>query len=315
MANDLKIFCGNGCPKLAGEIAKYLNLTLGQINIGRFPNGEVMVKIGENVRGTDAFIIQSTSTPVNDNWMELLIIIDAMRRASARRITAVIPFYSYARQDRKDQPRVPISAKLVANLIEAAGANRVLTMDLHADQIQGFFDIPLDHLMALPVFLDHIRQMKLKDFVVGSPDVGGIKSAWYFAERLKVPLVIVDKRRKGPAETEVMNVIGDVKGKTVLMPDDLIQAGSTLAQAARTFKDRGAADIYAFVTHPLFSEGADKCLPGSGIKEIFVTDSVPLSEIGRVLKEPHVTVLSVARLFGEAIHRTHEETSISTLLH
>jgi ribose-phosphate pyrophosphokinase len=315
MANDLKIFGGNGCPKLAGDIAKYLNVPLGLINIGRFPNGEVKVQIGENVRGMDTFIIQSTGTPVNDNWMELLIIIDALRRASARRITAVIPHYSYARQDRKDQPRVPISAKLVANLLEAAGTNRVLTMDLHADQIQGFFDIPLDHLMALPVFLDHIRQMKLKDFVVGSPDVGGIKAAWYFAERLKVPLVIVDKRRKGPSETRVMNVIGDVKGKSVLMPDDLIQAGSTLAQAARAFKDRGAEDIYAFVTHPLFSEGADTCLPKSGIKEIFVTDSVPLNDIGKALKEPHVTALSVARLFGEAIHRTHEETSISTLLH
>jgi len=315
MANDLKMFSGNGSPLLAKGIAGYVNVPLGSIHVDRFPNGEIMVKIDDNVRGTDAFVIQSTCPPVNDNWMELLLIIDALRRASARRITAVIPFYSYARQDRKDQPRVPISAKLVANLLEAAGTDRVLTMDLHADQIQGFFDIPLDHLMALPVFIDHIRHMNLKDMVVGSPDVGGIKTAWYFAERLKIPLVIVDKRRKGPAETRVMNVIGDVKDKTVLIPDDLIQVGTTLAQAARTFKERGASDIYAFVTHATFSAGSEKCLPGSGINEIFVTDSCPPNDVSVKLTGPHVTVLSVAKLFGEAIHRIHEETSLSALLH
>ena len=313
MPNDVKIFTGNGNPVLAREICDYRGLPLGEIEVGRFGKDEISVKINENVRGTDVFLIQSTCPPANDHWMELLIMIDAMRRASARRITAVIPYYAYARQDRKDQPRVPITAKLVANLLEAAGADRILAMDLHADQIQGFFDIPLDHLMALPVFVDYIKRKRMKDVVVASAAVGGSKDAGQFAAKLGVPLAIVDKRRKGPTDTEVMNVIGDVEGKTVVIPDDILAAGSTLAEAARALKDRGAAAIYACVTHPIFSGPAPERLKDSGIKEVIVTNTIPLNENARAMKEPAVTVLSVAQLFGEAIRRIHEEASISAL--
>ncbi len=313
MPNDLKIFSGNGNKALAQEIADYRGVPLGDIDVTRFSEGEIRVKINENVRGTDVFLIQSTCPPVNDHWMELLIMMDAMRRASARRITAVIPFYSYARQDRKDQPRVPITAKLLANLIEAAGADRVLTMDLHADQIQGFFDKPLDHLMAQPVFVDYIKRKKLSNLAVASADVGGIRGAWNFAERIKAPLAIVDKRRMGPVETQVMNVIGDVKGKTVVIPDDMITSGSSIAEAARALKERGVNDIYACCTHPIFSGPAAEKLKDSGIKEIVVTNSIPLNETAKALENPPVTVLSVARLFGEAIRRIHEEASISAL--
>ncbi len=315
MPNDLKIFSGNGNRELAKEIADYRGLPLGDMDVTRFSEGEIRVKINENVRGTDVFLIQSTCPPVNEHWMELLIMIDAMRRASARRITAVIPFYSYARQDRKDQPRVPITAKLIANLIEAAGADRVLTMDLHADQIQGFFDKPVDHLLAQPVFVDYIRKKNLSHLAVASADVGGIRGAWHFAERIKAPLAIVDKRRMGPVETEVLNVIGDVKGKTLIIPDDMITSGSSVAQAARSLKERGAGDIYACCTHPIFSDPAVERLKSSGIKEVIVTNSIPLNDHAKALSDPPVTVLSVANLFGEAIRRIHEEASISALFH
>src|SRR6185436_2139168 len=253
MPNDMKIFTGNGSRELAQEIVDYRGIPLGSMDVTRFSEGEIRVKINENVRGTDVFIINSTCPPVNDHLMELLIIIDAMRRASARRITAVIPYYAYARQDRKDQPRVPITAKLIANLIETAAADRVLTMDLHVDQIQGFFDIPLDHLMAMPVFIDYLKRKRLKNVCVASADVGGMKDARGFAERLGAPLAVVDKRRVGTSETTVENVIGEVEGKTVIIPDDIITSGSSLAQAARALKQRGAAEIYACVSHAVFS--------------------------------------------------------------
>jgi ribose-phosphate pyrophosphokinase len=238
-----------------------------------------------------------------------------MRRASARRITAVIPFYSYGRQDRKDQPRVPITAKLMANLLEAARADRVLTMDLHADQIQGFFDIPLDHLMSMPIFADWVMKKKLTDVVVVAPDLGGVKDARYLAEKIGAPLAIVDKRRFGPVQTAVQNVIGDVKGKTVVMSDDIITSGSSIAEAAQAMKQRGAGDIYALVTHPIFSGPAAERLRGAGIKEIVVTNTVPMNDIAKKLTDPPVRVLSVAAMFGEAIRRIHEEASISALFH
>lgn len=315
MPNQMKIFSGSGNRELAKEIADYRGVELGKMDVGRFSEGEISVKINENVRGTDVFVVQSTCPPVNDTWMELLIIIDAMRRASARRITAVIPYYAYARQDRKDQPRVPITAKLVANLLEASGADRVLAMDLHADQIQGFFDIPLDHLMAMPVFIDYIKRKRLKDVAVASADVGGIKGAWQMAEKLGAPLAIVDKRRRGPVQTEVMNVIGDVSGKTMIIPDDMITSGSSMAQAAKALKERGAADIYACVTHPIFSGPAAERMKDSGIREVIVTNTIPLNDNARAMADPAVTVLSVGSLFGEAIRRIHEEASISALFH
>ena len=313
--SELKIFSGNGNRELAEEVARYVGIPLGGMEASKFSEGEIRIKVNENVRGNDVFLIQSTSPPVNDHWMELLIMIDAMRRASARRITAVVPFYSYARQDRKDQPRVPITAKLLADLLQAAGADRVLTMDLHADQIQGFFDRPLDHLMALPVFADYIRKKNIPDLAVASADVGGIKGAWSFAEKIGAPLAIVDKRRMGPVETEVMNVIGDVKGRNLVIPDDMITSGSSMAQASRALKERGAKDIYVCCSHPIFSGPAAERMKDSGIKEVIVTNSVPLNDNARALKDPPVTVLSVANLFGEAIRRIHEETSISALLH
>jgi ribose-phosphate pyrophosphokinase len=313
--NDLKIFTGNGNRELAKEISASRGIPLGLMEVGQFGEGEIRVKINENVRGTDVFIIQSTCPPVNDTWMELLIVIDAMRRASARRITAVIPFYSYGRQDRKDQPRVPITAKLVANLIEAAGTDRVLTMDLHADQIQGFFDIPLDHLMSMPVFADWVTKKKLGDVVVAAPDLGGVKDARYLAEKIGAPLAIVDKRRFGPVQTAVQNVIGDVKDKVVVMSDDIITSGSSIAEAALALKQRGARDIYALVTHGIFSGPVVERLRNSGIKEIVVTNTVPLNEVAKKITDPPVRVLSVASMFGEAIRRIHEEASISALFH
>lgn len=313
MPNDMKIFSGNGNRELAKEIADYRGVSLGDMDVERFSGDEIRVKINENVRGTDVFIVQPGGPPANDHLMELLIIIDAMRRASARRITAVIPYYAYARQDRKDQPRVPITAKLVANLIETAAADRVLTMDLHVDQIQGFFDIPLDHLMALPVFIDYLKRKRLKNVIVASADVGGMKDARGFAERLGAPLAVVDKRRVGASETTVENVIGEVEGKTVIIPDDIITSGSSLAQAAKALKQRGAADIYACVSHGVFSGPFTEKMKGSGIKELVVTNTIPLNEAAKAMADPAVTVLSVASLFGEAIRRIHEEASISAL--
>jgi ribose-phosphate pyrophosphokinase len=310
MANELKVFAGSSNPALAEEIAGYLKQPLGKIELGRFPEGEVKVKIQENVRGTDCFLVQSTCPPVNDNLMELLVMIDAFRRASARRITAVIPFFGYARQDRKDQPRVPITARLCADLLTTAGANRVLTMDLHAQQIQGFFDIPLDHLMAAPVLIDYFKKKKIPGLALATADVGGIKQAWYYAERLNTDLSIVDKRRSGDKQVKAMALIGDVKGKNVLIPDDMIATGGSLCEAASFVKANGAGDVYACATHAVFSGDAVASLEKAGFKEIVVTNTIPLAPEKMI---PGITVLSIAKLFGEAVLRIHEETSVSSL--
>ncbi len=310
MAKEMKIFAGNANIKLAVNIARALNKSLGKIDVKRFPEGEISVQVKENVRGADVFIIQPSCPPPNENLMELLIMIDALRRASARRITAVLPFFGYARQDRKDRPRVPITAKLVANLITTAGADRVLTMDLHADQIQGFFDIPVDNLQAAPVMIEYFCGKNTRQLVVVTPDVGGIKLARRYADQLRCPLAIVDKRRIGPTEATAMNVIGEVTGKQVLIVDDMIATGKSLVEAVNLIRRLGARDIYACCSHPVFSGQAAEIIRNSEIKEVLVTDSIPLRhpELSRKVK-----VLSVAPLFAEAIRRIYNETSVTTL--
>ncbi len=311
MSNEMKIFAGNSNPALASEIAEAMNVGLGRADVGKFPEGECKVKIHENVRGADVFIIQSTCPPVNDNLVELLVMIDACRRASARRITAVIPYFGYARQDRKDQPRVPITAKLVANLITEAGADRVLTMDLHAQQIQGFFDIPVDHLLAIPVLAEHFKKpWKIPNLSICTADVGGIKGAWKFAERLNAPLAIVDKKRSGDDKVEALALIGEVKGKNIIIPDDMIATGGTLAQAAKFLHEHGAKDLYACCTHGLFSGNAIEKLKTAGFKEVVMTNTIPLAS---ETKQANYQQLSIAKLFGEAILRIHKETSVSSL--
>jgi len=307
------IMTGNAHPAFAASVAKMLGVSVGDAYVGRFSEGEIRVKINQNVRGQDVFVIQPTCPPVNDHLMELLIMLDALRRASARRITAVLPYYGYARQDRKDQPRVPITAKLVANLITVAGTARVLTMDLHAGQIQGFFDIPLDHLFAVNTFIDYFsNQRVIPDLVVVSPDVGGIKMARAYAKRLHADLAMVDKRRINSEETEVLDIMGEVKGKNALIVDDLVSTAGSLVQAARALKDAGARDIYAAVTHPVLCGPAMERLASSPLKELVVTDSIPIPR-GRHL--PKIKVLSVAPLFAEAIRRIHQEESIAVLFH
>jgi len=310
LANELAIVCGNANPALAKAICKRLGVPLTDSLVTRFSEGEIRLKINENVRGKDVFVVQPTCPPTNENLMELLIMLDALRRASARRITAVIPFYGYARQDRKDQPRVPITAKLVANLITTAGADRVLTMDLHTGQIQGFFDIPLDHLYAITVFEQYLRRKRLKSLVVVSPDVGGIKMARAYAKRLGAGLAIVDKRRAGPESTEVMHILGEVKGQTCVLVDDLIATGSSLVEAAEAVRKAGATKVYACVTHPVLSGPARSRIAGSCLEELIVTDTIPLTAEKRHTK---ITVLSVASLLGDAIERIHYERSISSL--
>ncbi len=307
----MKIFSGSANPALAQKIAEYLGVTLGSVKISRFPDGEVWVKIQEHVRGDDVFVVQPTSPPPNENLMELLIMIDALRRASAARITAVMPFYGYARQDRKDQPRVPITAKLVANLLVASGVNRVLTLDLHAQQIQGFFDIPLDHLYASPVFVKYLKEKNLKNPVVVSPDTGGLKMAHAYAQMLNAGLAIVAKQRKGPLEVEAFSLVGDVEGKTAILVDDLTTTAGTLCAAASFVRKNGATAVYAAVTHAVLAPIGIERLKQSEITEIVVTDSVPIPE-GSGLP---LTVLSVAELFGEAIRRINEDKSISDLFH
>lgn len=308
--DKVRIFAGNGNRKLAEDVAKEIGIPLAKAFVGKFPEGEARVKIEENVRGKDVFIIQSTCPPVNDNIIELLVMIDALRRASAKRITAVIPFYGYARQDRKDQPRVPITAKLVANLLVTAGAHRVLTMDLHAQQIQGFFDIPLDHLLAAPIFINYFKKKKLKNPVISTTDIGGIKLAWYFAERMNTDIAIVDKKRSGATSVEAMHIIGDVKGRDVIIPDDMIATGGSLVAAAKFLKAKGAKKVYACMTHGLFSGDAVNKLSDAAIEEIVVTDTIPQSVSANIKQ---VKVLSVANLFGEAIKRIHNEETISEL--
>lgn len=309
--NGMSIFCGNANQKLAEDICQCLSMPITQVLVGRFSEGEIRVQIKENIRGKDVFIIQPTCPPTNENLMELLILIDAARRASAKRITAVIPYYGYARQDRKDQPRVPITAKLVANLIYAAGANRVLCMDLHANQIQGFFDIPVDHLYAINVLCDYLLNKKLKNMVVVSPDVGGLKMARAYAKRLGADLAIVDKRRASPEKTEVMHVLGNVRGKNAVMVDDIIATGGSMIEAAEVLRKKGVKSLYAAVSHGILSGPAlERIRNCSILKEVVITDSIPLKNPD---KNPKVKVLSVAQLLAEAIGRIHNEESISSL--
>ncbi len=309
----LKVFSGNANPTLAQEICWYLDVPLGRADVGRFPNGEVRVRIEESVRGCDVFVIQPTSPPANDNLVELLIMIDALSRASAKRITAVIPFYGYAKQDRKTKGREPISAKLVANLLVTAGANRILTMDLHAGQIQGFFDIPVDNLAAQSLLARYFATKNLQNLVVVSPDVGGTARARNFANRLQVDLAVIDKHRPNYAQVEVMNIIGDVKGKTAIIVDDLIDTAGTLVEGAEALlKKGGAKEVYACATHPVFSSQAVERITNSPIKEVVVTNTIDISEkISKSLSK--IKVLSVAPIFAEAIKRIHGELSISEL--
>ena len=307
---DMQVFAGNSNPALAGRIAEYLNIPLGEIEIRRFTDGEIFVKIKENIRGRDVFVVQSICKPPNENLMELLIMIDAMRRASAARITAVIPFYGYARQDRKDQPRVPITAKLVANLLVAAGANRVLSMDFHAQQIQGFFDIPVDHLYAIPVMVRYLKEKKLDNPVVVSPDSGGVKMAVSYAEMLGAGLALGAKYRKGATEeVEAVSVVGEVKGRTCIMVDDIASTASTLCGVAKLLVANGAKEIYAVVSHVMVNADGIARLEKSPIKELVVTDSIPLQYSGNF----PISVLSVAELLGEAILRIHDNESVTSL--
>lgn len=308
---NLKIFTGNSNPVLAKEISEYLGIELGHSRVERFSDGEIFLTVEESVRGADVFIIQSTSTPVNENLMELLIMIDAMRRASAKRITAVLPYYGYARQDRKARARDPITAKLVANLITQAGARRVLTMDLHAGQIQGFFDLPVDHLLGVPILAEYYLNKKLDDVVVVSPDMGGVTRARNLAERIGAPLAIIDKRRPMPNVSEVMNLIGDVKGKNVIMTDDIIDTAGTITNGAQALKDFGAKDVYACCTHAVLSGPAFERIEKSPIVELVATNTIPTT--GKQGMMDKLNVLSVAPIMGEAILRIHEDLSVSKL--
>jgi ribose-phosphate pyrophosphokinase len=306
---ELKIVTGSAHPRLAADICAYLGVPPCDATVSSFPDGETFVKINENIRGRDVFIIQPTCPPTNQNLMELLILVDAARRSSSARITAVIPFFGYARQDRKDQPRVPITAKLVANLLAAAGVQRVLTMDLHAQQLQGFFDIPVDHLYALPVMIHYLQDLGLGDLVVVSPDVGGVKMASAYAETLKAGLAIVVKRRLSATEIEAVTVIGEVEGKNVILVDDLTETAGTLVGAAGILREQGARDIYAGVSHAVLTDLAVERLKSSEIKELITTDSVPV----RTDVNSRVKVLSVAELLGEGIRRIHDDESVSSL--
>ncbi|SDF00762.1 ribose-phosphate diphosphokinase [Sporolituus thermophilus] len=306
----LRIFTGNANPALAEEIASYLGLTVGDAFVGRFNNGEIQVIIDESVRGKDVFIIQPTSQPVNDNLMELLIMVDAFKRASARHITAVIPYYGYARQDRKTRGREPISAKLVANLLTTAGVTRVVTMDLHAGQIQGFFDIPVDHLLGVPILAEYIAAKKLEDLIVVSPDLGGVTRARQLADRLHAPIAIIEKRRPAPGVAEVMNLIGSVEGKTAVIIDDIVDTAGSLTEGARALAQFGAKEVYACCTHPVLSPPAVERVENSNIKELIVTNTIPVPPEKRT---PKIKVLSVAPLFGEAIIRIFGDLSVSKL--
>jgi len=306
---EMKIFSGNAHPALARDICKYLGAELGNATVSSFPDGESFVRINENIRGRDVFIIQPTCPPTNQNLMELLIMVDAARRASAARITAVMPFFGYARQDRKDQPRVPITAKLVANLLVAAGVNRVLTMDLHAQQLQGFFDIPVDHLHAMPVMVAHLRKLAVQDLIVVSPDVGGVKMASAYATALGTRLAIVVKQRKSATETEASHIIGEVEGKNILIVDDLTETAGTITSAAKILRKHGARDIYAGVSHAVLTDLAVERLRDSELKEFISTNSVP----ARLTTGCRVTELSVAGLLGEGIRRIHDDESVSSL--
>ncbi|MBW1997956.1 MAG: ribose-phosphate pyrophosphokinase [Deltaproteobacteria bacterium] len=307
----MKLFGGNSNPDLAKEVCDYLGVEQGKILAGTFSDGETQVEIRENIRGMDVFVLQSTCTPVNHNLMELLIIMDALRRASAERITAVIPYYGYGRQDRKVKPRVPISAKLVADLITVAGATRVVSMDLHAGQIQGYFNIPVDNIYAAPILLKYIRQNFKDDMVIVSPDAGGVERARAFAKRLETSLAIIDKRRDAPSIAEAMNIIGEVEGKTAIILDDMVDTAGTLTQAAEAIKNRGARRIYACCTHPVLSGPAIERIEASPITQLVVTNTIPLN--GKALNCPKIKLLSVAELLGETIKRIGTSDSVSNL--
>jgi ribose-phosphate pyrophosphokinase len=306
-----KIFTGTANPALADSICHHLDVPLGKALLGRFSDGEIYFQILENVRGADVFVVQPCCNPVDNHLLELLLMVDAFKRASAWRITAVLPYYCYARQDRKDKPRVPISAKLVADLLETAGASRALTLDLHAPQIQGYFDVPVDHLYGSPVLIEHFKQMKLPNLTVVSPDAGGVERARAFAKKLDAPLAIVDKRRVDVDVSEVMHLIGDVRGRSTLIVDDIIDTAGTLVKTAEALLNGGATQVYAACTHPIFSGPAVERIENSRITEVVATDSVPLSAAAKKLKK--IKILSVADLLARGIRSIHEETSISEL--
>ena len=311
MESEILVFSGNANVALARRICSYLDVPLGAALIGRFSDGETRVEIESNVRGRDVFVIQPTSAPANENIMELLVIIDALKRASADRITAVVPYYGYGRQERKSAPRTPITAKLVANLLQSAGVDRLLTMELHTSAVQGFFDVPVDHLFSKATFYDHLSRMDLDNPIVVSPDAGGVERARALAKLLNCGLAIVDKRRDKPGESRVMHLIGDVKDKTAILVDDIADTAGTLAQAANALKEKGALKVYACITHPVLSGPAVERIQGSAIETLFVTDTIPL--------KPHavacdkIRVLSVSELLGKAIRRIHNSDSVSNL--
>ncbi len=312
MSRELRLFTGNANHELGERIAKFLNVPLGKAHLARFADGEVWFQIADNVRGADVFVLQPTCPPVNENLMELLVMLDAFKRSSASRITTVIPYYGYARQDRKDRPRVPISAKLVADLLSAAGTDRILTMDLHASSIQGFFDVPVDHLFAAPVIIDYVSKLNLSKLTIASPDAGGVERARAYAKRLGADLAIVDKRRDQPNVAEVHRVIGDVEGRTVLVVDDIVDTGGTLTKVADAIKAAGAREVMASCSHPVLSGKAFEHINRSPLSRLIVTDSIPLSPEKRKACEK-ITVLSVAELLAKAIRNIHEEASVTSL--
>ncbi|MGH9386899.1 MAG: ribose-phosphate diphosphokinase [Vicinamibacterales bacterium] len=308
---DVKLFAGSAHPQLASEIAEFLGVELGQARLRRFPDSEVSFQIDENIRGTDVFVVQPTCAPVDQHLMELLIMVDAFRRSSAARITAVLPYYGYARQDRKDKPRVPISAKLVANILSAAGTNRVLTMDLHKAQIQGFFDIPVDHLFAAPVVIDYLARQGYPRLTIVAPDAGGAERARAYAKRLDAELAVIDKRRTDDGTAEVMNVIGEVEGRTCVIADDIIDTAGTIQKAAQALRESGAERVIACAVHGVLSGPAIERIEKAPLDKLIITNSVPLT--ADRAKCQKIVVLSVARLLGQAIRSIHEETSVSSL--
>ena len=311
MYGEIKVFGGRAHPALVAEICQYLDVPAGKVTTYNFSDGETFCQIAENVRGADVFVVQPTSQPVNENLIELLIMLDALKRSSAARVTAVIPYYGYARQDKKDQPRVPITAKLVADLISTAGADRILTMDLHASQIQGFFDVPVDHLFAAPVLLDAIRALEIPELIIVAPDAGGVERARAIAKRLHAGLAILDKRRVGPNEAEVMHVIGDVQGRNVLIVDDIIDTAGTLSHAIEALRAQGAGRILAAGIHGVLSGPAIERIAGSPLELVLITNTTPVEE--KVARSGKLRPLSVAPLLGEAIRRIHENSSVSSL--
>jgi ribose-phosphate pyrophosphokinase len=311
MSRELKVFTGSAHPELGEAICRHLGMSLGRAHLSRFSDGEVWFQIQDNVRGADVFVVQSTAPPVNENLMELLLMLDAFKRSSASRLTPVIPYYGYGRQDRKDKPRVPISAKLVADLLSTAGSDRILTVDLHAAQIQGFFDIPVDHLFAAPVIMDYVSRLKLPKLTVVSPDAGGVERARAYAKRLEASLAIVDKRRDQPNVAEVHHVIGDVEGRTALIVDDIVDTAGTLTKVAEAIKAAGAREVLASSSHAVLSGHAIEKIRKSSLSKLIVTDSIPLSAEKRSCEK--IVVLSIAELMAKAIQNIHEETSVTSL--